>query len=225
MSQDPFGELIIQLEEGYSFDSLLQRIHPAASVKRLAQETPANFTAFDLLRLADTDLTALPLVGRRASLEKFAQRHFKGSDVFLLSPASRNYADAKKWLETVNEDHDGVVAKRLDLPYRSGARDGIQKVKLLRSADCVIGGFRYGEKKQANRKIVGSLLLGLYDESGLLHNVGFTSAIKSSDRLGLTEKLEKIASSNSFTGKDRRPEPVVPETICRMEGGASGLCR
>jgi ATP-dependent DNA ligase len=196
------GELIIQLDEGYSFDSLLQRIHPAASrVERLVKETPANFIAFDLLRLADTDLTALQLVGRRASLEKFAQRHFKGSDVFLLSPASRNYADAKKWLETVNEDHDGVVAKRLDLPYRSGARDGMQKVKLLRSADCVIGGFRYGEKKQANRKTVGSLLLGLYDESGLLHHVGFTSAIKSSDRLGLTEKLEKIASRNSFTGK------------------------
>ena len=155
------GELIIQLDEGYSFDSLLQRIHPAASrVERLAKETPANFIAFDLLRLVDTDLTALQLVGRRASLEKFAQRHFKGSDVFLLSPASRNYADAKKWLETVNEDHDGVVAKRLDLPYRSGARDGMQKVKLLRSADCVIGGFRYGEKKQANRKTVGSLLLG-----------------------------------------------------------------
>ena len=155
------GELIIQLDEGYSFNSLLQRIHPAASrVERLAKETPANFIAFDLLRLADTDLTALQLVGRRASLEKFAQRHFKGSDVFLLSPASRNYADAKKWLETVNEDHDGVVAKRLDLPYRSAARDGMQKVKLLRSADCVIGGFRYGEKKQANRKTVGSLLLG-----------------------------------------------------------------
>ena len=158
------GELIIQLDEGCSFDSLLQRIHPAASrVKHLAEETPATFIAFDLLRLADKDLTALPLVKRRSSLEKFAQRYFQDSDVFLLSPASPNYADAKKWLETVNEDHDGVVAKRLDLPYRSAARDGMQKIKLLRSADCVIGGFRYGEKKQANRKIVGSLLLGLYD--------------------------------------------------------------
>jgi ATP-dependent DNA ligase len=77
----------------------------------------------------------------------------------------------------------------------------MQKVKLLRSADCVVGGFRYGEKKQANQKVVGSLLLGLYDESGLLHHVGFTSAIKSSDRVGLTEKLEKIVSRNSFTGQ------------------------
>ena len=111
------------------------------------------------------------------------------------------------------------------MPILEDLKEYTERATGLERPDCVIGGFRYGEKKQANRKIVGSLLLGLYDESGLLHHVGFTSAIKSSDRLGLTEKLEKIASRNSFTGKDRRPEPVVPETICRMEGGASGLCR
>ncbi|MET3997086.1 ATP-dependent DNA ligase [Bradyrhizobium sp. S3.9.2] len=172
------GELIIRLDDGYSFDALLQRIHPAASrVKRLAGETPANFIAFDLLRSADTDLSALPLARRRPALETFARREFRSSHVFSLSPASRNYAEAKRWLQRVEDGHDGVVAKRLDLVYRGGTRDGMQKIKLLRSADCVVGGFRYGEKKLGRRKVIGSLLLGLYDESGLLHHVGFTSAI------------------------------------------------
>jgi ATP-dependent DNA ligase len=196
------GELIIPLDDGYSFDALLQRIHPAASrVKRLAAETPASFVAFDLLRSADADIAALPLSQRRSALERFARRQFRGGDTFVLSPASRSHAEAKRWLQSVKEGYDGVVAKRLDLAYRGGARDGMQKIKLLRSADCVVGGFRYGEKKLAGRKTVGSLLLGLYDASGLLHHVGFTSAIKTSDRLGLTEKFEKIASESSFTGK------------------------
>ncbi|MCK1745369.1 ATP-dependent DNA ligase [Bradyrhizobium sp. 139] len=196
------GELIIQLEEGYSFDALLQRIHPAASrVERLAGETPASFVAFDLLRSAGADLAVLPLARRRPALETFARRQFRGNGVFALSPASRNYAEAKRWLQRVEDGHDGVVAKRLDLAYRSGARDGMQKIKLLRSADCVVGGFRYGEKKQGKRKVIGSLLLGLYDAAGLLNHVGFTSAIKASDRLGLTEKFEKILSESSFTGK------------------------
>jgi ATP-dependent DNA ligase len=196
------GELIIRLDDGYSFDALLQRIHPAASrVKRLAEETPARFMVFDLLRSADSELAALPLDRRRPALEQFARRNFKGNGVFALSPASRSYAGAKKWLQSIKAGHDGVVAKRLDLAYRSGARDGMQKIKLMRTADCVVGGFRYGEKKQGRRKMIGSLLLGLYDDSGLLHHVGFTSGIKTSDRPGLTEKFESIASESSFTGK------------------------
>ncbi|WFU28859.1 ATP-dependent DNA ligase [Bradyrhizobium sp. CB1717] len=196
------GELIIQLDEGYSFDALLQRIHPAASrVKRLARETPARFIAFDLLRSGDVDVGALPLARRRPALEKFARRYFGGNDVFELSPATRNFAEAKRWLQHVEDGHDGVVAKRLDLAYLSGTRDGMQKIKLLRSADCVVGGFRYGEKKQDRRKVIGSLLLGLYDDAGRLHHVGFTSAIKVSDRPGLTDKFEKIVSKRSFTGK------------------------
>jgi ATP-dependent DNA ligase len=195
------GELLILIDDGYSFDALLQRIHPAASrVRHLAEETPATFMVFDLLRSGNTDLSVLSLVKRRAALEKIAQRAFEVAGVFELSPASRNYADAEAWLNSVNEDHDGVVAKRLDLPYRAGARDGMQKIKLLRSADCVVGGFRYAEKKLANRKVVGSLLLGLYDTSGLLHHVGFTSGIRSSDRRALTDRLEKIVVPQSFTG-------------------------
>src|SRR6267154_960707 len=91
------------------------------------------------------DISILPLTKRRVVLENLAQRAFMASGVFCLSPASRNFTDAHAWLSTVNEDHDGDVAKRLDLPYRGGARDGMQKIKLLRSADCVVGGFRYGE--------------------------------------------------------------------------------
>ena len=196
------GELIIQLDEGYSFDALLQRIHPAASrVKRLAAETPASFMAFDLLGSAEKDLAILPLARRRPALETFACRHFRHGSIFSLSPASRNHAEAKRWLQRVEDGHDGVVAKRLDLAYCGGTRKGMQKIKRLRSADCVVGGFRYAEKKQANRKVIGSLLLGLYDETGLLHHVGFTSAIKTSDRPGLTERFEKIISKSSFTGK------------------------
>ncbi|MDI3562379.1 ATP-dependent DNA ligase [Bradyrhizobium sp. Arg816] len=195
------GELIVQLAEGYSFDALLQRIHPAASrVKRLAEERPANFMVFDLLRSGTIDFSVLPLMKRRAALEAFSRKAFRTDGLFRLSPASRNYADADAWLNSVNEDHDGVVAKRLDLPYRGGTRDGMQKIKLLRSADCVVGGFRYAEKKQGNRKVVGSLLLGLYDEEGLLHHVGFSSGIRSSDRLAFTDRLEKIIKSQSFSG-------------------------
>lgn len=195
------GELIIRLADGYSFDALLQRIHPAASrVKRLANETPACFVAFDLLRSTRTELAMLPLAERRPGLEKFARRHFKGRH-FAISPASRNLTEARRWLRHIEDGHDGVIAKRLDLPYRGGERDGMQKIKLLRSADCVVGGFRYAEKKQGGRKVVGSLLLGLYDEAGLLHHVGFTSAIKASDRPALTDKFEKIASKASFSGK------------------------
>ena len=195
------GELIIQLEGGYAFDALLQRIHPAASrVKRLAGETPARFMAFDLLRTAETDLAALPLAKRRPALEKFAQRHFKAANFFALSPETRNYAEAKAWLQRVQDGHDGVVAKRLDLAYCSGTRDGMQKIKLQRSADCVVGGFRYAEKKQGRRKVIGSLLLGLYDDDGLLHHVGFTSAIKAEAKPDLTDRLEALIGEPGFTG-------------------------
>jgi ATP-dependent DNA ligase len=93
-----------------------------------------------------------------------------------------------------------VIAKRVDLPYQAGNRDGMQKIKRYRSADCIIGGFRYGEKLQAGRKVVGSILLGLYDAEGLLHHVGFSSGIKARDRPALTDKLEAARQDRSFTG-------------------------
>jgi ATP-dependent DNA ligase len=195
------GELVIPVGNRFSFDSLLQRIHPAASrIKRLAAETPAVFLAFDLLRCGRDDMDGLPLMKRRPALERFAKRYFKHSDVFRLSPASRNYADAERWLASAGGGSDGVIAKRLDLPYQGGNRDGMQKIKRMRSADCVIGGFRYGEKRTAGRKVVGSLLLGLYDGKGLLNHVGFTSGLKSGQKAALTDKLEVIVSDRSFTG-------------------------
>ena len=195
------GELVTPIGKRFSFDNLLQRIHPAASrIKRLAAETPAVFLAFDLLRSGTDDLARLPLMKRRPALERFAKRHFRHSEVFCLSPASRNHADAKRWLASAGGGSDGVIAKRVDLPYQGGNRDGMQKIKRLRSADCVIGGFRYGEKRTAGRKVVGSLLLGLYDDDGLLNHVGFTSGLKSGERAALTDRLEAIISDRSFSG-------------------------
>jgi ATP-dependent DNA ligase len=194
------GELVIQREEKLSFDALLQRIHPAASrIKRLAIETPAQFIAFDLLKRGLDELAADLLPDRRKALEAFASRCFQRT-LFVLSPASINIEDAKRWLQSTGGGCDGVIAKRTDLPYQSGNRDGMQKIKRHRSADCVIGGFRYGEHSGASRKLVGSLLLGLYDTDGLLHHVGFTSGIKAAEKRALTERLEAIVAAESFTG-------------------------
>ncbi|MEO7718535.1 MAG: ATP-dependent DNA ligase, partial [Capsulimonas sp.] len=123
-----------------------------------------------------------------------------GENLFRLSPASQKMKDAERWLASAGDGSDGVIAKRLDLPYQAGNRDGMQKIKRYRSADCVIGGFRYAEKLQAGRKVVGSLLLGLYDADGLLHHVGFSSGIKAGDRVTLTQKFEAVKRNQSFTG-------------------------
>ncbi len=120
--------------------------------------------------------------------------------VFRLSPATPSYATAKKWLAQAGGGCDGVIAKRVDLPYQAGNRDGMQKIKNFRSADCVIGGFRYATNKIGGKKVVGSLLLGLYDDEGLLHHVGFTSAIKQNEKLALTAKLEPLVAKPGFTG-------------------------
>lgn len=133
-------------------------------------------------------------------LEDFAERNFDKDKVFRLSPASPDIAVAERWLAAAGEGTDGVIAKRANLPYQGGNREGMQKIKRYRAADCVVGGFRYGQRTQAGRKVVGSLLLGLYDDKGDLHHVGFTSAIKSADKPALTAKLAAVATSRSFTG-------------------------
>ncbi len=196
------GEIVVPHGKTFSFDDLLQRIHPAASrVKKLSLETPALFLAFDLLQTsADKKLFAKSLSLRRPALEAFAKSQFKLSPTFRLSPATTNYALARKWLARSGGGFDGVIAKRLDLPYQAGNRDGMQKIKKFRSADCVIGGFRYATNKVNGRKVVGSLLLGLYDAEGLLHHVGFTSAIKQEEKAALTAKLEPLIAAPGFTG-------------------------
>jgi ATP-dependent DNA ligase len=193
------GEIAIPEGRGFSFDALLQRIHPAASrVKRLAAETPAIYVVFDLLAAGDGKaLLSTPLRERRARLEQFASRYFGERGLVRLSPATAKLAEAKTWLSQTGATLDGIIAKRRDLGYRAGERDGMQKIKNFRSADCVIGGFRYG----ARTKVVGSLLLGLYDAAGLLHHVGFTSGIAAAERPALTKKLEKLIGPPGFTGK------------------------
>jgi ATP-dependent DNA ligase len=191
------GEIAVPEGKAFSFDALLQRIHPAASrIKKLAAETPAIFIAFDLLADADgKTLLALPLAERRQKLEDFAGKNLKDERV-RLSPATDRLAEARRWLEKVGDTLDGIIAKRRDLEYRSGERSAVEKIKNYRSADCVVGGFRYASAG----KYVGSLLLGLYGDDGLLHHVGFTSAIPAAERKVLTEKLENLIAPPGFTG-------------------------
>ena len=193
------GEIVVAVGEAYDFDALLQRIHPAASrVKKLSVETPARYIAFDLLAGEDgRPLLALPLHERRKRLEAFARRQFKRNRTIDVSPTTEDPAEAERWLKHGGGRLDGVIAKRRDLEYRSEDRSGMQKIKNFRSADCVVGGFRYGEGVD----VVGSLLLGLYDAKGLLHHVGFTSNIKASERKPLTKKLERLIEPPGFTGK------------------------
>ncbi len=192
------GEIVVPHGKSFSFDDLLQRIHPAVSrIRKLSEETPALYLAFDLLANAEhTGLSARPLSDRRPALEAFARSQFKSNLTFRLSPATTDYATAQKWLARAGGGCDGVIAKRLDLSYQSGNRDGMQKIKNYRSADCVVGGFRYNE----GTKIVGSLLLGLYNEAGLLDHVGFTSSLKADEKKALTAKLEKLVGGPGFTG-------------------------
>jgi ATP-dependent DNA ligase len=196
------GEIVVPHGNSFSFDDLLQRIHPATSrIAKLSKQTPALFLAFDLLETAkDAKLAVRPLSKRRPALEAYAKIQFKSQTTFRLSPATTNYATAKKWLAQAGGGFDGVIAKRLDLPYQSGNRNGMQKIKNFRSADCVIGGFRYATNQLNDRKVVGSLLLGLHDDAGLLHHVGFTSAIKRAEKPALTEKLEALIGLPGFTG-------------------------
>jgi ATP-dependent DNA ligase len=204
------GELIISVGDVLSFDALQLRLHPAESrIRKLSMETPAELMAFDLLEADGKSLTSEPLEARRDALEQFIRRN--AAPALHLSPATRDRDTALGWLERSGGALDGVIAKRVDLPYRPGERAMI-KVKQQRTADCVVGGFRYAEKK----KEVGSLLLGLFGDDGLLHHVGFTSALKAEDRPALTEKLEKLIGPPGFTGNapggpsrwktDRSPE-------------------
>ncbi|WP_315803982.1 ATP-dependent DNA ligase [Bradyrhizobium sp. SZCCHNS3002] len=196
------GELVVPQVKSFSFDALLQRIHPAASrVKKLSVETPALFLAFDLLASGKKELVTHTLHERRPALEAFAEANFAGHPTFRLSPATTRFATAQDWLAQSGGGSDGVIAKRIDLPYQAGNRDGMQKIKRYRSADCVIGGFRYATNKGAQgRKLVGSLLLGLYGDDGLLHHVGFTSALKKDEKPALTDRLEPLISPPGFTG-------------------------
>jgi ATP-dependent DNA ligase len=189
----------VPVDGDLSFDDLLMRIHPAASrITKLAGETPASFIAFDLL-VAERGilLTKKILAERRPRLEEFAAKHFEPRSLVHLSPATTKLAIVKRWFDNVGGGLDGVIAKELSEPYRSGERRGMVKVKQLRTVECVIGGFRYASKG----KLVGSLLLGLYDEAGLLNHVGFCSGLTTEQKKQLTPRLEKLIKPPGFTGQ------------------------
>ena len=193
------GEIVIPAGKLLSFDELLLRIHPAASrVKALADAHPAMLIVFDLLvDSAGALLVKRPLRERRAALEEFAVKQLAGAGAIRLSPATIAERTVKRWYASVGSALDGVIAKRRDLPYQTGVRAGMQKLKQKRTADCVVGGFRYASKGSS----MGSLLLGLYDDDGLLDHIGFCSAFSVAERQELTPKLEALRGQPGFTGQ------------------------
>jgi ATP-dependent DNA ligase len=235
------GEIVIVGASGLDFEALLLRIHPAASrVRLLAAQMPASFVAWDLLALDDEDLREAPLAVRRERLERMLDG---AAPPVHLSPATRDRALAEDWFRRFEgAGLDGVMAKRLEAPYHAGERTML-KVKHARTADCVVAGFRW-HKKWA-RTMVGSLLLGLYDEQGTLHHVGVTAAFSEATRKQLVTELAPLrehaleghpwrdwaeaqdeasatgqrlpgASSRWNRGKDLSWEPLRPERVCEV---------
>ncbi len=189
------GELVIPQGSELSFDALQMRLHPAESrIRKLSAETPAILVLFDMLMADGESLLGEPLSRRRAALEKFVAAAPRDAAI-RLSPYTTDREEASAWLGKTGGALDGVVAKRRDAAYESGER-AMLKVKCLRTADCVVGGFRYGSESSE----VGSLLLGLFDEKGLLHHVGFASAFSATERPALTRKLERLKGEPGFTG-------------------------
>jgi len=223
------SEIVVPVGKEFSFDHLLQRIHPAESrIRKLARESPALLIAFDLLvDEKGRSFVRETLRRRRPRLESFARRHFRPGGLILLSPATTDVKVAKKWLSSAGGALDGVVAKRLDSDYESGSgkRTGMQKIKLLRTADCVVGGFRYAERGS----VVGSLLLGLYNEQGLLDHVGFCSGLSTALREELTPELERLIEPPGFTGitpggvsrwstkRSEEWQPLAPRLVAEIQ--------
>jgi ATP-dependent DNA ligase len=243
------GEIVIRQGAGLDFDALLQRIHPAASrIQRLSQETPATYMVFDLLVDAKgRSLVANPLSARRMALQEFAAANIEAEpdskrsnklnskkilesagERIMLSPASSDFDTAEKWMrEGAASGWDGVVAKRLDCEYISGERTGMVKIKRIRTADCVVGGFRWArgtkasagkasESKSATSRSaslktadtkkrpteeVGSLLLGLYNKNGELDHIGFSSSFTREERKKLKSILKPFMGGAGFSGK------------------------
>jgi ATP-dependent DNA ligase len=221
------GEIVIEEDGVLSFDQLLQRIHPAESrIRRLSQETPATLKIFDLLADAEgKPLVTESLRRRRHALVNFFRNVGKNKTI-QLSPVTTNYKDAVRWMQELAKiGCDGLVAKELAMDYRSGERNGMVKIKRLRTADCVVGGFRYASKGGE----VGSLLLGLYDDQGLLDHVGFSSSFKAEERAKLKKILEPKIHPPGFTGaapggpsrwsteRSTEWQPLKPVLVCEVQ--------
>jgi ATP-dependent DNA ligase len=219
------GELVIPVSGALSFDELQLRLHPAASrVQKLAKAHPATYVVFDVLAEHERSYLKSPLHERRQLLENFARSNFRSAKNIRLSPATTDLRIASKWFKKTGGDLDGIIGKRLDAAYASGERTAAVKVKQIRSADCVVGGFRYA----TGARVIGSLLLGLYRDDGLLHHVGFTSAFTREQRRELTKKFEALRKPPGFTGNapggpsrwstDRTGEwePVAPKVVVEV---------
>jgi ATP-dependent DNA ligase len=219
------GELVVSVNGALSFDELQLRLHPAASrIQKLAEANPATYIVFDILSELGKVYVHRSLRERKRLLEKFARSNFRSTKNLRLSPATTDLRIAGDWLKRAGGDLDGIIAKHLNAAYASGERTAAVKIKQIRTADCVIGGFRYAR----SARVIGSLLLGLYGEDGLLHHVGFTSAFKTSERRALTKKFEALRKPPGFTGNapggpsrwstDRTSEwePVIPKVVVEV---------
>jgi len=202
------GEIVILKEGHVSFDDLLLRIHPARSrIEKLARATPAAFIAFDLLYASDAnprELLERPLAERRARLEDFVREERQNPSIYL-SPAARDRETADRWFRELGRfGLDGIMAKKIQERYHSGDRAAMVKVKHLKTADCVVAGFRYAAstpKSPSRSGEIGSLLLGLYDAEGLLDFVGFTSSFTRENRARLRQVVEPHKGGVGFTGR------------------------
>jgi ATP-dependent DNA ligase len=221
------GEIVIFQGRNLSFDDLLLRIHPAESrIRKLAKKTPASLLSFDLLVDArGNSLVDLPLRERRQRTGKFFQKVPKTSSV-RMSPATIDHAQAEHWMRDLSgSGFAGVMAKGLDSRYTSGEHTGMVKVKNMRTADCVVGGFRNASKGGG----IGSMLLGLYDEEGRRNHVGFTSSFNPQMKKGLKKILEPLSGGTGSTGKapggpsrwsterSSQWEPLQPKLVCEVQ--------
>ena len=215
------GEIVIVQDGRLDFDALQLRLHPAESrIRKLSAEIPSRYVAFDLLVWEGEPVHELPLETRRRELERKAAG-------FQLSPVSRERGKAEKWLGRLAQAGlDGVIAKRLGVPYLPGSRDGVVKVKPYRTADCLIVGFRWSEKAEGR---ISTLLLGLYRDDGELDFVGHCSGFPAPVRRELEETLPKLRAPGSITGervpggqsrwsrgKELEWNPVRPELVCEV---------
>lgn len=221
------GEIVVPVGGRLSFDDLLLRLHPAASrVKKLSEEIPAQYFVFDLLANDEEALVDRPLEERRELLEDFFTSVPTGSRT-RISPATRDRELAERWFNEFGDlGLDGVMAKELKQPYRSGEREGMVKVKHFRTADCVVGGFRYASGSET---AIGSLLLGLYDESKNLVFIGHTSSFSKDEKKELEAIIEPLRGENPFSirvpgGPSRWAtertgdwQPLRPELVCEVE--------
>jgi ATP-dependent DNA ligase len=231
------GEIVVASSRGLDFDALQQRIHPAASrIAKLAQDTPARFVAFDLLGAGGRSTMALPQAERRARLERLLG---SAKPPLHLTPVTGDRATAERWLaQFEGAGLDGVIAKLESAVYQPGKR-AMLKIKHVRTADCVVAGFRFYKDRD---DAVGSLLLGLHDDAGVLHHVGIASSFKMAIRQQLLQELAPLrtdamgshpwrdwgdatvgdaqrmpgAQSRWSGGKDLSWEPLRPELVCEV---------